>query len=113
MNKTFTFGPEEAYTLFREYRDAYTAEWQRLDRCERMYRGEHWADVPMEDPNEPRPATPIIQSTIENVRVPADRPRPSISKSRSARSRPSTRTGSERCAAIPIPFMPDSISRTI
>ncbi|MBR0026250.1 MAG: hypothetical protein IJP37_03730 [Clostridia bacterium] len=69
MNKTFTFGSEEAYTMFREYRDAYTAEWQRLDRCERMYRGEHWADVPMEYPNEPRPVTPIIQSTIENVRA--------------------------------------------
>jgi len=69
MNKKFSFGPEEAYTLFREYRDAYAAEWQRLDRCERMYRAEHWADVPMEDPNEPRPVTPIIQSTIENVRA--------------------------------------------
>lgn len=69
MKKTFSFGPEEAYALFREYRGAYTAEWQRLDRCERIYRGEHWADVPTDDPNEPRPVTPIIQSTIENVRA--------------------------------------------
>lgn len=69
MHNIFSFGPEEAYALFREYRDSYAAEWQRLDRCERMYRGDHWADVPMNDPNEPRPVTPIIQSTIENVRA--------------------------------------------
>lgn len=56
-----------AYTLFEEYLMAYAGEWQRLDKCERMYLGDHWHDVPMQDPNEPRPVTPIIQSTIENV----------------------------------------------
>ena len=69
MKKEYSFGAEQAYALFREFRDAYAAEWQRLDRCERMYRGDHWADVPESDPNEPRPVTPIIQSTIENVRA--------------------------------------------
>ena len=32
-----------------------------------MYRGEHWNEVPVTDPNEPRPVTPILQSTIENI----------------------------------------------
>ena len=57
------------YALFNEYRNAYAAEWERLDRCERIYRGEHWLDVPLQDENEPRPVTPVIQSTIENVRA--------------------------------------------
>ena len=60
---------ERIYALFNEYRNAYAAEWERLDRCERIYRGEHWLDVPLQDENEPRPVTPVIQSTIENVRA--------------------------------------------
>ena len=60
---------ERAYGLFREFRSAYIAEWQRLERCERMYRGDHWYDVAQLDPNEPRPVTPIIQSTVENVKA--------------------------------------------
>lgn len=60
---------ERAYGLFREFRGAYLAEWQRLERCERMYRGDHWHDVPQNDPNEPRPVTPIIQSTVENMKA--------------------------------------------
>ncbi len=58
---------ERAMTLFREFRNAYAGEWRRQEYCERMYRGEHWYDVPMTDPNEPRPVTPILQSTIENI----------------------------------------------
>ncbi len=58
---------EKATTLFNEFRNAYANEWRRQEHCERMYRGEHWHDVPVEDPNEPRPVTPILQSTIENV----------------------------------------------
>lgn len=58
---------EQAHALFLQFRSAYAAEWQRLEHCERMYRGEHWHDVPMDDPHEPRPTTPIIQSTIENI----------------------------------------------
>ncbi|NLI54108.1 MAG: hypothetical protein GX417_07250 [Clostridiales bacterium] len=60
---------ERAYELFREFRGAYTAEWQRLENCERMYRGDHWHDVPQTDRNEPRPVTPIIQSTVENIKA--------------------------------------------
>lgn len=60
---------ERAYGLFREFRSAYLAEWQRLENCERMYRGDHWHDIPQADQNEPRPVTPIIQSTVENVKA--------------------------------------------
>ena len=58
---------EEATALFNEFRNAYVNEWRRQEHNERMYRGEHWYDVPVTDPNEPRPVTPILQSTIENV----------------------------------------------
>ncbi len=60
---------ERAYGLFREFRGAYISEWQRLENCERMYRGDHWHDVPQTDRNEPRPITPILQSTIENLKA--------------------------------------------
>lgn len=69
MTKKQTQELEQLYALFEEYREAYAAEWQRLDKCERMYRGEHWHDVPEADANEPRPVAPIIHSTIENVRA--------------------------------------------
>ena len=58
---------ERAMTLFNEFRNAYAGEWRRQEHNERMYRGEHWYDVPVTDPNEPRPVTPILQSTIENI----------------------------------------------
>jgi len=57
----------KAYGLFEEFRAAYGGEWERLERMERVYRGEHWQDVPVDDPNEPRPMTPVIQSTVENI----------------------------------------------
>lgn len=58
---------EQAYKLFDEFRSAYRQEWQRLENNERIYRGDHWYDVPVTDEHEPRPVTPIIQSTVENV----------------------------------------------
>ncbi len=60
---------ERLYELFREFYDAYAQERARLDQCERMYHGEHWANVPEGEQGEPRPITPIIHSTIENVRA--------------------------------------------
>ena len=53
--------------LFEEYRNAYAAEWERLSKCDRLYRCEHWDDYPAGSPNEPRPVTPVIQSTVENL----------------------------------------------
>lgn len=71
MNKTQSEQKQRlaarAYALFREFRRAYTGEWERLGNCERMYRGDHWHGVPLRDPNEPRPVTPVIQSTVENI----------------------------------------------
>ncbi len=58
---------ERAYRLFDEFRSAYRQEWLRLENNERIYRGDHWYDVPVTDEHEPRPVTPIIQSTVENV----------------------------------------------
>ena len=58
---------ERAYRLFDEFRSAYRQEWLRLENNERIYRGDHWYDVPLTDVNEPRPVTPVIQSTVENV----------------------------------------------
>ena len=66
--------PEELklYELFREFYEAYAGERARIDRCETIDRGDHWCDVPMTDPNEPRPVTPVIHSAIENVRADLD-----------------------------------------
>lgn len=41
----------------------------RLARCERIYHGDHWQDVPETHKGEPRPVTPVIQSTVENIRA--------------------------------------------
>lgn len=60
---------ESCYALFNEYREAYAPEWARLERCERLYLGDNWYGVPEAEKNEPRPHTPILQSTIENVRA--------------------------------------------
>ena len=60
---------ENLYALFREFYDAYSGERARLVKCEHLYRGEHWYDVPEREEGEPRPVTPVLQSTIENVRA--------------------------------------------
>ena len=84
--ETKTNEVDRLYALFDEYRNAYAAEWERLDRCERIYRGEHWSDVPVTDVNEPRPVTP---------ETPTQRP-----SRRSERCAPcsSAPTGSPTCA---------------
>lgn len=57
-------------TLYDEYKAAYTAEWDRLADNEKMYQGKHWdsSDAKINNANEPQPVTPIIFSTVENVR---------------------------------------------
>ena len=69
MNQTEQTRVGRLYALFEEYRNAYAAEWERLDRCERLYRCDHWSDVPLTDADEPRPTTPVIQSTVESIRA--------------------------------------------
>lgn len=58
-----------AYDLFEEFRSAYEAEWQRQDANEKLYRGDHWEMIASNDPTEPQPVTPVLQSTIENVQA--------------------------------------------
>ena len=60
---------DAVYDLFDEFKDSYITEWERLDGNEKMFRGDHWYDIAVVDDNEPRPTTPIIQSTIENIRA--------------------------------------------
>ena len=60
---------QAVYALFDQFRQAYSNEWQRLARCERIYHGDHWQDVPETHKGEPRPVTPVIQSTVENIRA--------------------------------------------
>lgn len=59
----------EAYKLLEEYRSAYTAEFKRCDDNEKLYRGDHWYDVPIKDKNEPRPKTPSLLSAIESTKA--------------------------------------------
>ena len=54
--------------LYDEYKTAYQSEWDRLTANEKMYHGDHWSDVASSG-NEPQPVTPIIFSTIENIRA--------------------------------------------
>lgn len=72
MKTKITKEAAELYSLFREFYEAYAGERARIARCEAIYRGDHWRDVPVTDPNEPRPVTPVIHSAIENVRADLD-----------------------------------------
>ena len=60
---------EKYYSLFREFYEACAGERARIDKCESMFRGDHWYDVPADDPKEPRPVTPVLHSSIENIRA--------------------------------------------
>lgn len=83
-----TYNSEEfahaAMALFKEYRNAYQAEWARMDNCERVYLGDTWplieANASVNGTNGgepdgcysvedklPKPSMPIIHSTIENL----------------------------------------------
>lgn len=62
------------YSLFTEYMEAYRLEWARIDDNERMYHGNHWEGMadPVKrrgDKHAPKPTTPIITSTIENLKA--------------------------------------------
>lgn len=68
-NQETTLEAQRLYALFNEFYAAYSGERARLLKCDSIYRGDHWYNVPMNDANEPRPVTPVIQSTIENIRA--------------------------------------------
>lgn len=69
MTKNERARADALYELFYEYTDAYRSEWQRMERCERMYFGDSWRDIPQTDAKEPRPVMPIIFSTVENIKA--------------------------------------------
>lgn len=54
------------YGLYHEFADGHRAEWDRLAANEKMYAGDHWDGA---ETNEPRPSTPVIFSTVENIRA--------------------------------------------
>jgi len=60
-------------SLFREFVADYRQEWERIDDNERIYQGDHWNGImPVLDddnPNVPKPTTPIITSVIENIKA--------------------------------------------
>ncbi|MBR5291722.1 MAG: hypothetical protein IKU32_02285 [Clostridia bacterium] len=57
-------------SLYDEFKTAYTAEWDRLNDNEKMYQAKHWdtSEAKVTNANEPQPVTPIIFSTVENVK---------------------------------------------
>ena len=61
------------YGLFREYATEYKTEWERIDDNERIYQGDHWRVEDDRflggDARIPRPSTPIVTSTIENIKA--------------------------------------------
>ena len=66
---------DAVYELFKEYVDDYkTTEWPRLDENYNVYTGNHWESDEKNgyedsNPNAPKPSTPIIMSTIENIKA--------------------------------------------
>lgn len=70
--ETGTGFADAIYALFKEFADDYVQEWARLNENEHMYRGDHWYgyDFAAErHPFLPHPTTPIITSTIENLKA--------------------------------------------
>ena len=59
----------KAYTLFDEFRNAYESEWTRLEQNDRFYLGQHWEDMQVTDPDLAKPMTPVINSTVENMKA--------------------------------------------
>ena len=61
---------EALYALFCSFKNSYVEEHDRMRHNEKLYHAKHWDEMRNPgDPNEPRPATPIIFSTIENIKA--------------------------------------------
>lgn len=59
-----------ATTLFDEFRSAYTSEWTRLNENEALYQARHWENMNSTDnENDNKPVTPVIMSTVENLKA--------------------------------------------
>jgi hypothetical protein len=59
----------KAYTLFEEFKSAYESEWSRLEQNDRFYLGQHWDDMQVTDSELAKPMTPVINSTVENLKA--------------------------------------------
>lgn len=58
------------YSLFCSFKQSFKDEWTRMERNELLYHAKHWdAQKIKGDKNAPQPVTPIIFSTIENVKA--------------------------------------------
>lgn len=85
-NKTYNSDEfaNAAMALFKEYRNAYQAEWRRMDCCEHLYLGDTWPLIEANaevngtnggeadgcysaDSKLPKPTMPVIHSTVENL----------------------------------------------
>lgn len=61
---------EAIYALFCSFKNAYVEEHDRMRHNEKLYHGKHWEEMMNKgDPNAPQPVTPIIFSTIENIKA--------------------------------------------
>lgn len=61
---------QAATTLFQEFRDAYASEWTRLNENEAYYQARYWESMTTTDEeNAHQPKTPIIMSTVENLKA--------------------------------------------
>lgn len=65
------------FALFTNFKNSYRSEWERMKRNELLYHAKHWDAQRVEgDKNAPQPVTPIIFSTIENVKADLIQKRP-------------------------------------
>lgn len=63
---------EAVTTLYREYAKDYRTEFERIDDNEKVYNGDHWSGMDFKEDSVatlPEPSTPIITSTVENIKA--------------------------------------------
>lgn len=68
---------EHIYKLFGEFSDAYRSVWDRMDDNAKFYQSDDWTSATMgqyvntksDQPFDPKPVTPTIFSTVENLKA--------------------------------------------
>ena len=61
---------EALYALFCSFKNSYAEEHDRMRHNEKLYHAKHWEEMTHPgDPSAPKPVTPIIFSTIENIKA--------------------------------------------
>jgi len=56
-----------AYSLFDEFYTALTSFRKKCTSNEEFWKANHWYDVAKKEPDEPRPVTPVLFSTLESL----------------------------------------------